>query len=122
MKIICVGYFHGAGGAEKQIIKLANELSMRGQIVTVIALSECKIQYEINRQVNLVNLSDEKVDGIFARLLTYIPNTIFTLKKDCLGLSVYLTTILLFSLYFYIVLMMSQESSGYAIPYIPYWK
>ena len=51
MKIICVGYFHGAGGAEKQIIKLANELSMRGQIVTVIALSECKIQYEINRQV-----------------------------------------------------------------------
>lgn len=55
-------------------------------------------------------------------LLTYIPNTIFTLKKDCLGLSVYLTTILLFSLYFYIVLMMSQESSGYAIPYIPYWK
>lgn len=67
MKIICVGYFHGAGGAEKQIIKLANELSMRGQIVTVIALSECKIQYEINRQVNLVNLSDEKVDGIFAR-------------------------------------------------------
>ena len=67
MKIICVGYFHGAGGAEKQIIKLANELSMRGQIVTVIALSECKIQYEINRQVNLVNLSDKKVDGIFAR-------------------------------------------------------
>lgn len=67
MKIICVGYFHGAGGAEKQIIKLANELSMRGQIVTVIALSECKIQYEINRQVNLVNLFDEKVDGIFAR-------------------------------------------------------
>ena len=65
----------------------------------------------------------ERIMRIFlVSLLTYIPNTIFSLRKDCLGLSVYLTTILLFSLYFYVVLMISQESSGYAIPYIPYWK
>ena len=65
----------------------------------------------------------ERIMRIFlVSLLTYIPNTIFTLRKDCLGLGVYLTVILLFSLYFYIVLMISQESSGYAIPYIPYWK
>ena len=30
MKIVCVGYLQGAGGAERQIIMLANALAERG--------------------------------------------------------------------------------------------
>ncbi len=77
----------------------------------------------------LVNVLALKI-GLFERImriflvsmLIYVPNAIFTLKKSCLNFSLYLTVILLFSIYFYVVLMVSQESSGYAIPYITWWQ
>ena len=37
MKIACIGYLHGAGGAEKQIIMLSNALFERGHEVHLIS-------------------------------------------------------------------------------------
>ena len=44
MKIACIGYLHGAGGAEKQIIMLSNALFERGHEVHLISLAETNQQ------------------------------------------------------------------------------
>jgi len=65
----------------------------------------------------------ERIMRIFlVSMLTLIPNSVYVLKKNPLNLCVYLTGILLFSLYFYLILMSSQEACGYVIPYLPFWK
>ena len=58
MKIVCVGYLHGAGGAERQIIMLANALSQRGHEVHLIILAENKSKYSITNTVNIHNLTE----------------------------------------------------------------
>lgn len=42
MKIVCIAYLHGFGGAEKQIIMLANGLADLGHSVTLISVSDDK--------------------------------------------------------------------------------
>lgn len=58
MKIVCVGYLHGAGGAERQITMLANALSQRGHEVHLIILAENKSKYSITNTVNIHNLTE----------------------------------------------------------------
>lgn len=64
MKIACIGYLHGAGGAEKQIIMLANALAARGHEIHLIILAANNSQYDIRNDVNKHDLSDlEKKSG-----------------------------------------------------------
>lgn len=57
MNIITVGYLHGAGGAERQIILLSNQLAKRGHCVTLCVLAENKSSYNIAENVRVVDLS-----------------------------------------------------------------
>ncbi len=69
--IVCVGYFHGAGGAERQIVMLANELSRRGHSVILLALAQCDIRYKVDQSVKIVNLAYERLDGILTRFCKF---------------------------------------------------
>lgn len=51
MKIVCVGYLHGAGGAERQIVMLANALAEKNHEVHLIILVENKSTYMISNKV-----------------------------------------------------------------------
>lgn len=52
MRLLFVSYLHGFGGAEKQIIMLANEMVKMGHDVHLISLSENNPCYPINDKVN----------------------------------------------------------------------
>lgn len=57
MKILTVGYLHGAGGAERQIILLSNQLAKRGHEVTLCVLSVFNSKYLIDEAVHVVDLT-----------------------------------------------------------------
>lgn len=57
MRILTVGYLHGAGGAERQIILLSNQLAERGMDVTLCILAEYNTSYKIGDNVNVVDLT-----------------------------------------------------------------
>ncbi len=57
MKIACIGYMHGAGGAEKQIVMLSNELHKRGHKVHFVTIAENKIEYPLDRDIKIYDLS-----------------------------------------------------------------
>ena len=64
MKIVCVGYLHGAGGAERQIIMLANALAKRKHEVHLIVLVENNSKYSIEQSVIVHDLTAvEKRNG-----------------------------------------------------------
>lgn len=67
MKILTVGYLHGAGGAERQIILLSNQMARRGNDVTLCVLSEFKSNYSIDDAVHVVDLTN--VEGGLLRIL-----------------------------------------------------
>ena len=72
MTIVTVGYFHGFGGAERQIIMLSNALAEYGHIVHLIALADCNIQYKVNENVIIHNLAvKEKTPKVFSRFILY---------------------------------------------------
>jgi glycosyltransferase involved in cell wall biosynthesis len=78
MKIALVGYLHGSGGAERQIIMLANILSARNHDVSLVILAKNNPCYEISSKVNVVDLSSCEVKygvRILNRFLAY---------KECL--------------------------------------
>ena len=52
-----VGYLHGAGGAERQIILLSNQMARRGHDVTLCVLCEYKSKYVIDDAVRFVDLT-----------------------------------------------------------------
>lgn len=62
MKIMTVGYLHGAGGAERQIILLSNQMTQRGHDVTLCVLNEFKSKYSISDKVKVLDLSG--VEGV----------------------------------------------------------
>ena len=65
MRIVCVGYMHGVGGAQRQILLLANALAEMGNEVHFIALCECNICFDMNSKIQLHDLSNiEKRRGI----------------------------------------------------------
>lgn len=57
MRIVCVAYLHGSGGAERQIIMLANNLALQGEDVSLIVLVDFKSKYPINKNVRIVDLT-----------------------------------------------------------------
>lgn len=57
MKIACIAYLHGFGGAERQIIMLANNLAEKGHDVSLITLAANKTAYKISPRINFVDLS-----------------------------------------------------------------
>lgn len=77
MKIVTVGYLHGAGGAERQIILLSNQLAMRGHEVVLCVLAENKSTYTIDERVRVVDLSEvecsarSSIGKILKRLIAF---------------------------------------------------
>ena len=74
MRIVCVGYLHGSGGAERQIINLANALTDYGHEVYLLVLAENNRKFYISDKVNVVDLSGyekEKSMTIFHRFIAY---------------------------------------------------
>lgn len=57
MKIVLVGYLHGSGGAERQIIMLANALTVYKHDVYLLILAKNNPCYEISDKVNRVVLT-----------------------------------------------------------------
>lgn len=57
MKIACIAYLHGFGGAERQIVMLANNLAALGHDVSLISLVANKSTYEISSKINFIDLS-----------------------------------------------------------------
>lgn len=58
MRIATIAYLHGAGGAERQIILLSNEMARRGYDVHLVILSERKSPYPIDEDVIVHDLSN----------------------------------------------------------------
>lgn len=83
MKIATVAYLHGAGGAERQIIMLSNEMAIRGHEVHMIVLNEFKSPYKILDKVRVYDLSREEYGkfGIVRRLVAF-KKTIKKIKPD----------------------------------------
>ena len=63
MKIAIVAYLHGAGGAEKQAILLANYLSLKNEVFLVI-LAENNCKYDISDRIRIIDLSKREKKGI----------------------------------------------------------
>ena len=83
MKIACVGYMHGKGGAERQLLMLANALSERGNEVYLIALADCNILYDVSPNVQVIDLSDSKnvIPNLLKRYLR-LHKTFKSIKPD----------------------------------------
>ena len=60
MKLALSAYLHGAGGAERQIILLANEMVVRCHEVHLIVLCENNTHYHIDERVIVHDLSEAK--------------------------------------------------------------
>lgn len=71
MKILTVGYLHGAGGAERQIILLSNQLAKRGHEVTLCVLAENHSPYVIDDFVNVVDMTnvEKNVSSTFRKII-----------------------------------------------------
>lgn len=57
MKIATIAYLHGAGGAERQIVMLSNEMANRGHEVHIIVLGDFKSPYPISEKAIVHDLS-----------------------------------------------------------------
>ena len=57
MKLALIAYLHGAGGAERQLILLANEMAGRGHDVYLLAVAEYKAPYKIEDNIKFIDLT-----------------------------------------------------------------
>lgn len=71
MKMVFLSFLHGFGGAEKQIIMLANEMTNKGHDVTLISLNSNNMCYYLNPKVNYIFIPDNNL-GVFKILGRYI--------------------------------------------------
>ena len=83
MRIATVAYLHGAGGAERQIIMLSNEMAIRGHDVHMIVLNEFNSHYPISENVKIYNLTEQEKGklGIIKRFIAF-KKTIKNIKPD----------------------------------------
>ena len=83
MKIATIAYLHGAGGAERQIIMLSNEMALRGHDVHMVVLNEFKSPYPISNKVKVHDLSgmEKGKFGILKRFMAF-RNAIKQVKPD----------------------------------------
>ena len=70
MKIVFLSYLHGFGGAEKQIIMLANAMAERGHNVTLISICANNKCYDLDESVEYIFLPDKKT-GILRIVYRY---------------------------------------------------
>ena len=97
MKLLFIGYLHGFGGAEKQIIKLANEMAKRNYDVTFISLYKNNECYKIDKDVKKIHIPDKRkgIVKIFYRHIN-LKSEIKKIKPDIIinfwFQSAYLTT------------------------------
>ncbi len=64
MRIVFFAYLHGFGGAEKQIIMLANAMAKRGHDVWLVSINEDNCCFEIDSDVRHVFLKDKAFGGL----------------------------------------------------------
>lgn len=69
MKIACIGYLHGFGGAERQLITLANQMADRKHEVHMVLLSDDRICYEISPKIRIHSLLYAEKGNYFCRIL-----------------------------------------------------
>lgn len=84
MKLLFVGYLHGFGGAEKQLIMLSNEMEQRGHEVYLISLSQNNPCYSIGEGVHYEFMEDEsnhKIINIVTRF-RYLKKKIVDISPD----------------------------------------
>ena len=84
MKLLFVGFLHGYGGAEKQLIMLSNQMAERGHDVYLLSLSQNNPCYPINEQVHYFFQEDEsnnKVINVVERY-KYLKARIFDITPD----------------------------------------
>lgn len=83
MNIVCIGYLHGSGGAERQIIMLANEMSRRGHNVALVVLAENNVRYAIDEKVKIYDLSScEKGNNTIIKRFLALKRCLCELKPD----------------------------------------
>ena len=70
MKMVFIAYLHGVGGAEKQLILLANEMKKRGHEVYIISLCQNNDCFKIKDEIKRIFILDEK-KGIFLKINRY---------------------------------------------------
>ena len=68
MKIVFLSYLHGFGGAEKQIVMLANAMAERGHDVTLISICADNNCYDLSDKVKYIFLPDRKTNVL--RIIT----------------------------------------------------
>ena len=84
MKLLFVGYLHGFGGAERQLIMLSNEMSRRGHSVYLLSLSQDNPCYSIEQSVNYLfneDKSNKKILNIYERF-KYLKQQIIDIEPD----------------------------------------
>lgn len=79
MRIACIAYLHGFGGAERQIVMLANNLSELGHDVHLVAFLSNNSAYKILPNVHFYDLS--KVEKTKLKIVKRFFKLRFTLKK-----------------------------------------
>lgn len=83
MRLVLLAYLHGFGGAEKQIVMLANAMADRGHDVTLISISADNNCYKLNEGVDYLSLPD-RCKGILRIGSRYIDiwKTLRCIKPD----------------------------------------
>lgn len=73
MRIVTIAYLHGAGGAERQIIMLSNEMAERGHDVHMIVMGGFNSPYSISDKVVVHDLTKAERGkfGILRRFIAY---------------------------------------------------
>ena len=69
MKIACIAYLHGFGGAERQITTLANQLVKKNNEVHLIIIAEDKRFYEIDSRIHIHSLLEAEKGHTIFRIL-----------------------------------------------------
>lgn len=82
MKITCVAYLGSRGGAQRQIILLANNLAKAGHSVSLINLTGGNALYEISPEVSLYNFSSENNKNSFFQRYLILRSCLKIIKPD----------------------------------------
>lgn len=86
MKIALPVYLHGFGGAERQVITLANQMVDRGHEVHMLLLSDNKIKYPLSEKVSIHSLLNAEKGNLITKILNRRKALIKTLR--CLNCDV----------------------------------
>lgn len=105
MNVLFIGYLHGIGGAQRQVVNVANAMSRMGHNVTLVSLSDNKKCYEIDPGVKKYHVKDFGI-GPFRIVSRYfgLRRLIKRVKPDIVVnfwfQSAYLTTLMKWRMHF----------------------